>query len=156
MHTVFAPKYALLHTLTGNELHLEIQTDTEYDKKENTNHFGFKCQIMGFEWNSSYSKSLAIMEKELVTLSGMCCGKLLREGTLPWCGGFLCVCVCVCVCVRNGCVRVCVRACVRACVRIHIDWVCVKFVSLLRNPSFFKRPALIIAYVQYVDSVQMS
>jgi E3 ubiquitin-protein ligase MYCBP2 len=71
--------------IPGNELHIEIQTDTEYDKKDTANHFGLKCQIMGFEWNASYSKSLAIMEKELVTLSGMCCGKLLREGTLPWC-----------------------------------------------------------------------
>ena len=72
---------------TGNELHLEVHTDTEYDKKEDASHFGLKCQVMGFEWNASCARSLAILEKELVTLSGMCCGKLLKECSLPWHSG---------------------------------------------------------------------
>ena len=71
----------------GNELHIEVQTDTEYDKKEEASHFGLKCQVMGFEWSASYSRSVAILEKELVTLSGMCCGKLLKECSLPWHSG---------------------------------------------------------------------
>ena len=71
----------------GNELHLEVHTDTEYDKKEEASHFGLKCQVMGFEWSASYTQSLTILEKELVTLSGMCCGKLLKECSLPWHSG---------------------------------------------------------------------
>ena len=71
----------------GNELHIEVHTDTEYDKKEEASHFGLKCQVMGFEWNASCARSLAILEKELVTLSGMCCGKLLKECSLPWHSG---------------------------------------------------------------------
>ena len=72
---------------TGNELHIEVHTDTEYDKKEDASHFGLKCQVMGFEWSASCARSLAILEKELVTLSGMCCGKLLKECSLPWHSG---------------------------------------------------------------------
>ena len=36
---------------TGNEVHLVVGTDTEYEKKEKNNHFGLKCKVIGYEWS---------------------------------------------------------------------------------------------------------
>ena len=38
---------------TGNEVHIVVNTDTEYEKKEANNHFGLKCQVVGYEWASN-------------------------------------------------------------------------------------------------------
>ena len=37
----------------GNEVHVVINTDTEYEKKEKKNHFGVKCKLIGYEWPTS-------------------------------------------------------------------------------------------------------
>ena len=39
----------------GNEVHIVVQTDTEYEKKDSNNHFGLKCQVVGYEWSSKTS-----------------------------------------------------------------------------------------------------
>ena len=36
--------------LPGNEVHLVVNVDTEYEKKDTANHFGLKCQVVGYEW----------------------------------------------------------------------------------------------------------
>ncbi len=38
--------------LPGNEVHIVINADTEYEKRENTNHYGMKCQVVGYEWTN--------------------------------------------------------------------------------------------------------
>ena len=38
---------------TGNEVHIVVNTDTEYEKKDANNHFGLKCQVVGYEWASN-------------------------------------------------------------------------------------------------------
>lgn len=50
----------LLSSPAGNEVHVVVNTDTEYEKKDTSNHFGLKCQIVGYEWtNGSKEVSLA-------------------------------------------------------------------------------------------------
>ncbi len=29
-----------------------VHTDTEYDKKDFSNHYGLKCQVVGYEWTA--------------------------------------------------------------------------------------------------------
>ena len=36
--------------LPGNEVHIVVNADTEYEKKDSANHFGLKCQVVGYEW----------------------------------------------------------------------------------------------------------
>ena len=36
----------------GNEVHISVCTETEYEKKDSNNHFGLKCQLVGYEWTS--------------------------------------------------------------------------------------------------------
>ena len=38
-----------LHLLLGNEVHISVNTDTEYEKKDANNRFGLKCQVVGYE-----------------------------------------------------------------------------------------------------------
>ncbi len=40
----------MVNIFVGNEVHIVIHADTEYDKKESNNHFGMKCQVVGYEW----------------------------------------------------------------------------------------------------------
>lgn len=37
----------------GNEVHVSVCTDTEYEKRDGANHFGLKCQAVGYEWTSN-------------------------------------------------------------------------------------------------------
>ena len=41
--------------LAGNEVHIVVKTDTEYEKKDSNNHFGLKCQVIGYEWSNNPS-----------------------------------------------------------------------------------------------------
>lgn len=36
----------------GNEVHISVCTETEYEKRESANHFGLKCQVVGYEWTT--------------------------------------------------------------------------------------------------------
>ena len=40
----------VIFVFSGNEVHIVINTDTEYEKKEKKNHFGVKCKLIGYEW----------------------------------------------------------------------------------------------------------
>lgn len=113
-------RYALdfppgLVLLPGNEVHIAVSTDTEYEKKDTSNHFGLKCQAVGYEWTSvtadvsvykcvfvqvhidlllsffsllhTLSQCLLLLEKELVALGAMCASSMLKEDTvLPFAG----------------------------------------------------------------------
>ena len=37
-------------------MHIVVNTDTEYEKKDANNHFGIKCQVIGYEWTSDPSE----------------------------------------------------------------------------------------------------
>lgn len=37
-------------------MHVVVNTDTEYEKKDSNNHFGLKCQVVGYEWTSDPSE----------------------------------------------------------------------------------------------------
>ena len=37
----------------GNEVHISVCTETEYEKRDGSNHFGLKCQAVGYEWSSN-------------------------------------------------------------------------------------------------------
>ncbi len=37
----------------GNEVHLVVGTDTEYEKKDDKNHYGVKCKVIGYEWSDN-------------------------------------------------------------------------------------------------------
>ena len=40
----------------GNEVHISTHLDTEYEKKDSNNHFGFKLQVIGYEWSTEYKE----------------------------------------------------------------------------------------------------
>ena len=33
-----------------------VNTDSEYEKKDTNNHFGLKCQVIGYEWTDQASE----------------------------------------------------------------------------------------------------
>ena len=95
--------------LPGNEVHIVANIDTEYEKNDAANHFGLKCQVVGYEWTDQPSEvssrccstcvysitpqlnfcfqCLLFLEKELTTLGSMCAASLLNEDTvLPFAG----------------------------------------------------------------------
>ena len=46
-------KYTVHVCFLGSEVHIVVQADTEYDKKDSNNHYGLKCQVVGYEWTSN-------------------------------------------------------------------------------------------------------
>ena len=100
-----------LHSIhpAGNEVHISTHLDTEYEKKDSNNHFGFKLQVIGYEWSTEYSdvsiqcgmdqhnhqrtpptitctppihttpQCLKLLQKELVSLGAVCASTLLRD-----------------------------------------------------------------------------
>lgn len=52
--------------LPGNEVHIVANVDTEYEKKDTANHFGLKCQVVGYEWTDQPS------DVSLPTVSMLC------------------------------------------------------------------------------------
>jgi len=39
--------------LPGNVVNIRVVTDTEYEKHEDANHYGIRCQVVGYEWSTS-------------------------------------------------------------------------------------------------------
>ena len=37
--------------VSGNEVHIAVNTDTEYEKRDKNNHFGVKCKVIGYEYS---------------------------------------------------------------------------------------------------------
>ena len=44
--------YSTIPRSTGNEVHISVCTETEYEKRDGSNHFGLKCQVVGYEWTT--------------------------------------------------------------------------------------------------------
>ena len=42
--------------LPGNEVNIRVVMDTEYEKHDDANHYGIRCQVVGYECSSSHDK----------------------------------------------------------------------------------------------------
>lgn len=42
--------------LPGNEVNIRVVMDTEYEKHEDVNHYGIRCQVVGYEWSASHKE----------------------------------------------------------------------------------------------------
>jgi len=47
--------------LPGNEVNIRVVTDSEYEKHEDANHYGIRCQIVGYEWSASHKEVNVIL-----------------------------------------------------------------------------------------------
>ena len=56
--------------LPGNEVHLVVNVDTEYEKKDSANHFGLKCQVVGYEWTDRPSDVSIVYMQGLFLIFG--------------------------------------------------------------------------------------
>ena len=82
-------------------------TETEYEKRDGSNHFGLKCQVVGYEWTSNPTEVKNTYKTSIV------CTNCRFSITWYWCHShFAIICMCVCVSV---CVCVCVCVCVLVC-----------------------------------------
>jgi len=48
-------------------------------KDEKSPQYGFKCLVIGYEWNPSADSGLRHLETELVYLAGMCGASLIKK-----------------------------------------------------------------------------
>ena len=48
--------------IKGNKLNFLFEAATDYLKEENANKFGFKCDVIGFPWETSASESMLQLE----------------------------------------------------------------------------------------------
>ncbi|XP_035827428.1 E3 ubiquitin-protein ligase MYCBP2 isoform X3 [Aplysia californica] len=71
------PKSAVL--LPGNEVVFSLETASDYVKDEKASFYGFKCQIVGYEWGAKPEESILMLERELAFLGGMCCSALMKK-----------------------------------------------------------------------------
>ena len=42
--------------LPGSEVNVRVVMDTEYEKHDDANHYGIRCQVVGYEWGASHSE----------------------------------------------------------------------------------------------------
>ncbi|XP_032812561.2 E3 ubiquitin-protein ligase MYCBP2 isoform X3 [Petromyzon marinus] len=76
------PTLALV--LPGNEIVFSLETASDYVKDEKAVCFGFKCAIIGYEFNPSSDEGVVQLEKELAFLGSMCAASLMKKDlTLP-------------------------------------------------------------------------
>ncbi|XP_069130438.1 LOW QUALITY PROTEIN: E3 ubiquitin-protein ligase MYCBP2-like [Argopecten irradians] len=71
------PKNAIV--LPGSEVLFSLETASDYIKDEKSCFYGFKCCIVGYEWNSKPLENLLQLEQELAYLGGMCAGSLIKK-----------------------------------------------------------------------------
>ncbi|XP_076446720.1 E3 ubiquitin-protein ligase MYCBP2-like isoform X7 [Babylonia areolata] len=71
------PKQSIV--LPGCEVLFSLETASDYLKDEKASFFGFKCTVIGYEWNSKADDNVLLLEKELTYLGGMCSASLMRR-----------------------------------------------------------------------------
>ncbi|ESO93790.1 hypothetical protein LOTGIDRAFT_153260, partial [Lottia gigantea] len=74
------PKQAVI--LPGHELLFSLETASDYVKDEKASFYGFKCTVIGYEWNNKAEESILQLEKELTYLGGMCSSALMKKDIL--------------------------------------------------------------------------
>ena len=67
--------------IKGNKLNFLFEAATDYLKEENANKFGFKCDVIGFPWDTTPSESLLQLERLLHYIGAQCASSLVQTGT---------------------------------------------------------------------------
>ncbi|XP_041356631.1 E3 ubiquitin-protein ligase MYCBP2-like isoform X3 [Gigantopelta aegis] len=76
------PKQSVI--LPGNEVIFSLETASDYVKDEKSSYYGFKCIVIGYDFDAKPESSILQLEKELAYLGGMCAAALMRKDiTLP-------------------------------------------------------------------------
>ncbi|KAL3880398.1 hypothetical protein ACJMK2_032642, partial [Sinanodonta woodiana] len=65
--------------MPGNEVMFSLETASDYVKDEKATFYGFKCAVVGYEWDKGSNESLKTLERELAYLGGMCAASLIRK-----------------------------------------------------------------------------
>lgn len=71
------PKTAIV--IPGNEVVFSLETASDYVKDEKSCFYGFKCVVVGYEWNFTSEESIIQLERELSYLGGMCAASLIKK-----------------------------------------------------------------------------
>ncbi|XP_052283534.1 E3 ubiquitin-protein ligase MYCBP2-like isoform X2 [Dreissena polymorpha] len=71
------PKHSVV--IPGNEVIFSLETASDYVKDEKACFYGFKCFVVGYEFNNGQEETLSQLEKELGYLGGMCASSLMRK-----------------------------------------------------------------------------
>uniref|UniRef100_A0A0K2UH48 RCR-type E3 ubiquitin transferase n=1 Tax=Lepeophtheirus salmonis TaxID=72036 RepID=A0A0K2UH48_LEPSM len=72
------PNHAII--LPGNEVLFSLETASDYVKEDkNSNQFGFRCLVVGYEGETSSNDGLKNLEKELSYLGGVCVKSLMKR-----------------------------------------------------------------------------
>ncbi|XP_062580615.1 E3 ubiquitin-protein ligase MYCBP2-like [Saccostrea cucullata] len=71
------PKTAIV--LPGHEVVFSLETASDYVKDDKSCFFGFKCVVVGYEWNFTPDESVTQLERELSYLGGMCAASLIKK-----------------------------------------------------------------------------
>ncbi|RZF32322.1 hypothetical protein LSTR_LSTR001786 [Laodelphax striatellus] len=86
----FLPYWPVLHrfsnqwpqsaiVLPGNEAMFSLETASDYVKDDKACQFGFRCQVIGYEWPVDAHDGLRLLEMELAFLGGMCAASLIKN-----------------------------------------------------------------------------
>ena len=67
--------------IKGNRLNFLFEAATDYLKEENANKFGFKCDVIGFPWDTQASESMLQLERLLHYIGAQCASSLVQTGT---------------------------------------------------------------------------
>uniref|UniRef100_T1JCF5 RCR-type E3 ubiquitin transferase n=1 Tax=Strigamia maritima TaxID=126957 RepID=T1JCF5_STRMM len=65
--------------LPGNEVIFSLETASDYIKDEKACFYGFKCMVIGYEWNRMNEDGMKHLEKELAYLGGLCASSLMKK-----------------------------------------------------------------------------
>ncbi|KAI6656385.1 hypothetical protein LOD99_1184 [Oopsacas minuta] len=67
--------------IKGNKINFLFEAATDYLKEENSNKFGFKCDVVGFPWGTLSSESILQLERLLHYVGAQCASSLVQTGT---------------------------------------------------------------------------
>ncbi|GLH12984.1 Probable E3 ubiquitin-protein ligase HERC2 [Gryllus bimaculatus] len=68
--------------LPGNEVIFSLETASDYVKDEKACFYGFRCLVVGYEWQMGPGDGLRHLETELAFLGGMCAASLMKKDLL--------------------------------------------------------------------------
>lgn len=68
-----------IFSLSGNRVIFSLETASDYLKDEKACFYGFRCLVIGYEWNSNSSYGLRHLESELAFLAGKCAASLIKK-----------------------------------------------------------------------------
>lgn len=91
----------LINESAGNEIIFLLETATDYVKNDKACFYGFKCNVVGYEWAENEVDGLKHLEKELSYIGGMCASSLMKKDLLLPPGlGFRILYFSICTCAQ--------------------------------------------------------